>query len=194
VDPAPPDPDPTAAADRLYERVLVVRAQAGDPAAFAELTRRYHPRLRYFLRKLAARPDAADDLLQDVWFDAYRGLPRLAEPGAFAPWLYRIARARVGRSLRGRRPAPDPLPDPAPAGPADDPAFGPDEVEQVHAALDRLTPAHREVLVLRFVEDMSYEDIARATGCTPGTVRSRLHYAKRALRGVIEGENGHDRT
>jgi RNA polymerase sigma-70 factor (ECF subfamily) len=59
-------------------------------------------------------------------------------------------------------------------------------------ALDDLALEHREVLVLRFLEDMTYEDIAAVTGCQVGTVKSRLHYAKRALRRVLERAFIHD--
>jgi RNA polymerase sigma-70 factor (ECF subfamily) len=65
-------------------------------------------------------------------------------------------------------------------------------VEQVHAALDAISLEHREVLVLRYVEDMTYEEIARVVDCQVGTVRSRLYYAKRALRAVLERNNVHD--
>jgi RNA polymerase sigma-70 factor (ECF subfamily) len=68
---------------------------------------------------------------------------------------------------------------------ADD--FSAEDAEHVHTALGLIAPEHREVLLLRFVEEMSYEDIARVTGCQLGTVRSRIHYAKRALRRVMEG-------
>src|SRR5436305_674956 len=88
----------TDAADRLYERLLVLRCQAGDDAAFAELVGRYGPRLAYYLRKMLG-PDA-DDALQEVWLDVVRGVGRLADPGAFPAWLYPVARARV---LRVRR-------------------------------------------------------------------------------------------
>src|SRR2546423_8731433 len=93
----------TDLADRLYERVLVLRCQAGDEAAFAELVQRYHPRLHYYVRKLLGDLKSVDDVLQDVWFDVFRSLPRLVEPGALARWLYRIARDRAFRLLRTRR-------------------------------------------------------------------------------------------
>lgn len=73
------------------------------------------------------------------------------------------------------------------AGESEEYDFSAEDAERVHAALGRLVPAHREVLLLRFFEGMNYEDIARVTGCRLGTVRSRIHYAKRALRGVMEG-------
>src|SRR3954447_13053830 len=92
-------------ADRLYERVLVLRCQAGDDAALAELVERYQPRLRYYLRKMLAGAPGAEDAAQDVWYDVVRAVPRLANPGAFRAWLYRIARDRAWRALR-RRPPP----------------------------------------------------------------------------------------
>ena len=64
--------------------------------------------------------------------------------------------------------------------------FSPEDGQRIHAALDELALEHREVLLLRFLEDMAYEDIAAVTGCQMGTVKSRLYYAKRALRGMLE--------
>jgi RNA polymerase sigma-70 factor, ECF subfamily len=183
----------TGGADRLYERLLVLRCQARDEGAFAELVGRYGPRLRYYVRKLVGEVSSAEDVLQDVWLDVWRGLPRLAEPGALTAWLYRVARDRAFRCLRGRRPAARPLGEGHLAnGEADEEAFGPEDAALVHTALDELPAVHREVLVLRFLEEMAYEDIARVLGCPLGTVRSRIHYAKRALRRALErtGEHG----
>jgi RNA polymerase sigma-70 factor (ECF subfamily) len=70
--------------------------------------------------------------------------------------------------------------------------FSAEDAARVHRALDELEPEHREALVLRFLEEMSYEDMARVTGCPLGTVRSRLHYAKRALRRALERINLHE--
>jgi RNA polymerase sigma-70 factor (ECF subfamily) len=181
-------------AEQLYERVLVLRCQAGDPAAFEELVGRYGPRLRYYLRKLLGGPDGAEDALQEVWCDAFRGLPRLLDPRALPAWLYRLARDRAFRQLRRRRPGFVSLPEaglPDPAG--DDGDFSAEDAARVHAALDRLAPEHREVLLLRFLEEMPYEDIARVAGCPVGTVRSRLHYAKHALRQILEKEGDGER-
>jgi RNA polymerase sigma-70 factor (ECF subfamily) len=183
----------TDIAERVYRSVLVVRCQAGDRAAFEELVELYQPRLRYFLAGMAGDNHAADDLLQDVWLDVYRGVARLADPGAFPAWLYRIARRRALGALRKRRQPPSSLEGIDLAGEgADDDDFSAEDAERVHAALGRLAPEHREVLLLRFVEGMAYEDIARVTGCRLGTVRSRIHYAKRALRRVMEGAPQHE--
>jgi RNA polymerase sigma-70 factor (ECF subfamily) len=183
----------TDPADRLFERVLVLRCQAGDEAAFTELVERYHARLRYYVRKMLGRDHRSEDVLQDVWFDVFRGVARLADPGAFPAWVYRITRVRVARILRRDRPPVQSLEvDNLSAAPEDEEDFTEEDAERIHAALDRLSPEHREVLVLRFLEDLSYEDIARVTGEQLGTVRSRLHYAKRALRGLLERMNLHD--
>jgi RNA polymerase sigma-70 factor (ECF subfamily) len=180
-------------ADRIYERVLVLRCQSRDEAAFAELVERYQPRLRYYLRKLLGDLQNAEDALQDVWLDVFRSVSRLAEAGAFRAWLYRIARDRAFRQLRQRRPPYQPLEDvDLIDGQTEEAPYTLEDVERIHAALDALSPEHREGLVLRYVEDMNYEEIARVVGCQVGTVRSRLHYAKHALRGVLERMNVHD--
>jgi RNA polymerase sigma-70 factor (ECF subfamily) len=174
--------------DGLYERVLVLRCQTGDEAAFAELVGRYAGRLRGFVgRLLPADVGAVEDVLQDVWVDVVRGVGRLAEPGAFTAWVFRIARDRAYLVLRKRRRPVLSLADPGevPDG-AEDAGLDAEEREAVRAGLDALPPGHREVLALRFVEDLSYDQIAVVVGCPVGTVRSRLHHAKRALRAVLE--------
>jgi len=177
----------TDSADRLAERVLVLRCQAGDGAAFEQLVVRFSPRLRYFLRRILGAADRIDDVLQDVWLQVFRGLPGLADAGAFRTWVYRIARDRAYREFRRRSP-PVQLREDAdlalePDGRDEFPA---ESIEQVHVALERLIREHREVLVLRFLEGMSYEEIARVTGCPVGTVRSRIHYAKLALHSALK--------
>jgi RNA polymerase sigma-70 factor, ECF subfamily len=183
----------TDTTDRLYERVLVLRCQSGDERAFAELVERYQPRLRYFLRKMLWDIHGAEDALQDVWLSVFRAVSRLADAGAFRAWLYRLARDRALGELRKRRLRYEPLEavEVMDAG-AEDASFTADDVKRIHAALDELTTDHREVLLLRYVEDMTYEEIAQFVGCEVGTVRSRLHYAKNALRDVLERTNVHD--
>jgi RNA polymerase sigma-70 factor, ECF subfamily len=183
----------TDAADRLYETVLVLRCQSGDEAAFAELVERYQARLRYYLRKMLREVHGAEDALQDVWLDVFRGVSRLADAGAFRAWLYRIARDRAFRQLRKRRPPYQPLEEVEVTDKgAEEEHFTAEDVERIHSAFDELAAEHREVLVFRYVETMTYEEIARIVGCQVGTVRSRLHYAKRALRSVLERTNLYD--
>jgi RNA polymerase sigma-70 factor (ECF subfamily) len=184
----------TDQAEQIYERLLVVRASAGDEAAFAELVERYSPRLRYFLQKLLASADAADDALQDVWLDVFRSLPRLADPQALAAWLYRIARdrafGRLRKSGRAEQLANEGSVVDETAAKEDE--FSPEDAKRIHAALDTLPPEQREVLVLRFLEEMSYDQIARIVGCQLGTVRSRIFYGKRALRSALDTQGRRD--
>lgn len=179
------------AAAQLYERLLLWRS-AGDIAAFEEVVAAYSPRLRYYLRKLLDDPAAAEDALQDVWFAAFRNLRRLRAPEAFTAWIYRIARDRAFRELR-RRGRPPRFADlsaaaDAPAQASDDGDFSAEDAERVHRGLNSLAPEHRDALTLRFLENMTYEQIAAIVAKPIGTVRSRIHYAKRALRAWIEGD------
>lgn len=174
-------------AGQVYERLLVLRCQGGDESALRELIERYSPGLRLFLAKTCDRRSSADDLLQETWFDVYRKINRLENPEAFVAWLYRIARDKAFREMR-RRPMPSLVPDEhSPeqvAEPEED--FTAEEAEQVRLALDELPVDQREMLILRFVESMSYQQIAEVIGCPLGTVRSRLFYAKQALRAKLE--------
>jgi len=177
--------------DRLYDRLLVLRCQTADPAAFEELVRRYQPALRRFLRRMLDDEHASEDVLQDVWFDVFREVGRLQSLDAFAGWLWRITRNRAYAVLRRRGTAVESamqtLNGVDIAAHVEDPALDAAEQKQLlDASLTRLTHEQREVLLLRYVEQLSYEEIASAVGCELGTVRSRLHYAKAALRTLME--------
>ncbi len=170
---------------RVYERILILRCQAGDELALAELIALYSPRLRLFLGKLTGKRESADDLLQETWFDAYRHLDRLKEPDAFTVWLYRIARDRAYRSMRRKPLRVESLEvDPVDDGEPDLPLSW-EQATQVRTAINQLPLEQREVLALRFIDDMSYEQIAGVIGRPLGTVRSRIHYAKLALRAIL---------
>jgi RNA polymerase sigma-70 factor (ECF subfamily) len=178
--------------DRIYERLLVLRCQTGDEAAFAELVERYQPRLRGFLRTMLADSHAAEDAVQDVWLDVFRSVGKLNDTGAFAAWLFRIARDRAYRILRRKGVVTHAIEGVDVAANADD-EIELDQRQLVQSSIDRLPHEQREVLLLRFIEQMSYEQIALAVGCELGTVRSRLHYAKRALREIVERNGEHER-
>jgi RNA polymerase sigma-70 factor, ECF subfamily len=176
-------------AERLYERLLVLRCQTGDEAAYRELVERFGPRLRYFLRKLVGRDDRADDIAQEVWVAVLRQLPKLREAGAFTAWLYRIAHnnAMLDARRNGRLPATTHEVDQI-AGDEEE-SFSRDDAAHIHAALDELEPPQREVMVLRFLEDLSYDEISVVVGCPVGTVRSRIHYAKAQLRRILDDKD-----
>jgi RNA polymerase sigma-70 factor (ECF subfamily) len=176
----------TDATERLHEQLLVLRCQVGDEDAFEELVARYHPRLRYYLRRVLPRADHVDDVLQEVWLAVFRALPRLADPAALAAWLYRIARDKA--SLQWRKRPPECLLEVSDLveEPSQNNEFRREDAQEIHASLNQLTPEEREILVLRFLEDMTYDEIAKVIGCPVGTVRSRLYYAKSALHQTIE--------
>ena len=181
-------------ADRLYERVLVLRCQTGDGEALGELIERFRVRLRYYVQALLGKERRGDleDVLQEVWLEVHRSIASLDDPGALAAWLYRVARNRTVRHLRKRITPTRTIEDVQEDGEIDRGGeFSPEDAEMIHLALDVLSPEQREILVLRFLEEMSYEGIATVTGCPVGTVRSRIHYAKLALRRVLETKD-HD--
>jgi RNA polymerase sigma-70 factor (ECF subfamily) len=160
----------------------VARCQTGDEAAQAELVRRYHARLVYFVRRLLGDDCQIDDVLQDVWLAVFGRLRCLRSPAAFRVWLYRVARNQIYTALRRRHQWAD-LPDDDLAAPTDgEPVFTREQAGLIHVCLGRLKPVHREVLVLRLLEGMTYEQIAEVIRCPVGTVRSRIHHAKWVLR------------
>jgi len=178
------------AAAELYERLLILRCQAGDDAALGELIAGYSPGLRFFLAKMIGSPEGADDLIQETWIDVYRKINRLKNAGAFAAWLYRIARDKAHRELRRRPPTSMAVDEQiAESISAEEERFTAEEAQSVREALDELPLELREVLLLRFVQTMSYDQIAEVIARPLGTVRSRIHYAKRALRENLESIN-----
>lgn len=184
---------PSSDDEHVAEQLMVLRAQLGSRAAFSRLAARYDARLLFYLRRLLgpAREADAEDLRQEIWLIVLRKLRSLDEPAAFRTWLYRVARHRAISFLRRQRAelpldalgaSAEPI---APDVDEAEPGFTADEAHAVYLALDRLSPTHREVLTLRFLGDLSYEQVANVLGCRVGTVRSRIHYAKAALRAAI---------
>ena len=181
--------------DDLRVHLQVLRCQAGDERAFAELFARFAERTLRYLRGLVG--DAAEDVHQEVWLAVYRGVAALADPRAFRTWLYRTTRHRAVDHLRRRKRERELVADVAAevaerdeaVDPGDDDplaALTPLDASEIAAALAALPAAQREVLVLRYQDGLSYAEIATVVGCSVGTVRSRLHHAKRRLHDVME--------
>ena len=171
--------------------VLVVRSQLGDEAAFEELLRRHGPRLLLFTqRMMQSSPESVPDVVQEIWIAIYRALPRLLDVSKFRPWAFRIARDRIYREYR-RRQCPVQSVDEAQLAEAAEPVEVDSaiDLEAVHRCLELISREHREALVLRFFEAMSYEEIAAITGSSGGTARSRIHYAKAALKQAWKGQS-----
>lgn len=173
---------------QLEERLIVVLSANGDGKAFRQLVDWYDQRLLYFVRRILGETEGALDVLQAVWLIVHRKLHTLAAPEAFRVWLYRIAHDQAIDELRRKTRRPLLLDNATIVAvqDTDEADLVLENAELIHAALLRLSFDHRRVLTLRFLEDMTTQEIADVTGCTLGTVKSRLHYAKLALRQTVE--------
>lgn len=180
----------------MEEKDLICRAARGDAEAFRQLVEAYQtPAYR-----LAARmcgPDSAEDVTQEAFLAAWRALPEFRGACRFSTWLYRLVSNAAIDCLRREKKHRD-------TGDVDDlelPDGGPSPQEQaersdtrdaVRRALDRLSPEHRQVLLLRFMQELDYGEIARALNVSEGTVKSRINRAKSKLREVLAAGNFFD--
>lgn len=176
--------------EKQLERI-VQRCRSDERAAFEELFEMYQPRLKYFVRRLDIGGSNIDDILQDIWLSVYKKIHKLKDARSFGVWLYRIARNKVYDGFRRKdRFIRLPEEDEVPVSGSDEPVFDANDAEKLHRALSKLKPYHREVLTLCFIEQMPYQSIADVVGCSIGTVRSRIFYAKQSLRKEMERQNG----
>jgi RNA polymerase sigma-70 factor, ECF subfamily len=179
-------------ARRARDAWIACRCQLGEPEAFETLVSEMQRPLFYYVVKLLGNDDAALDVLQEIWVKAFRGIHALRVPEALRAWLYRVARGTALNRVRhdaARFDAEEPLGDAQDAAfdeAGKEPGVGPDQAFEVHEALDRLDRRHREVLVLLFLEGLSVDEIATVVGIPPGTVKSRVYHAKKALRALLE--------
>jgi RNA polymerase sigma-70 factor (ECF subfamily) len=173
---------------KYQEEMWVLRAQQRDPDAFRRLVDAYEKRLLYFIRRYANNSEDALDVLQDVWLIAFQRLPALRSPAAFRVWLYQIAHDRSVSLVRGQRRdarVVEAFSDGQDADP-EEAKLAFDDAELVHRLLGMLSLDHQEVLTLYFLEELPVEEIADILRCPAGTVKSRLHYAKKTLRSRME--------
>ena len=174
--------------NRILEQVLILRCQMGDMDALAVLIGQYERPLRYFIIRLLGDNEMSEDIFQDTWLTVIRRIYALTDSEAFSTWLYRIARNKVYQQLR-RKKLLSKIEENARVPnetESENEAFSLEDVTKVHRCLKELRHEHREVLMLRFLEQMSYQQIAQVVNCNLGTVRSRIYYAKLALRKEME--------
>jgi len=172
--------------DQLIEQVLILRCQIGDKDAFAELIERYQAPLRYFINRLSESTEMAEDIFQETWLTVIRRIHSLKKIDAFPIWLYRIARNMVYQQLRRKRKLSKLNENIAVPNDTENDVFSPEDAAKVHRCLEKLRPEYKEVLMLRFLEQMSYQQMAQVLDCSLGTVKSRIYYAKLALKKEME--------
>lgn len=173
---------------RTLDEWIALRCRAGEPKAFEDLVVLMERPLRYYATKLTGNAETALDVVQTVWMKVFRGIRSLKDPGSLRPWLYRITHGLAVDHIRLEI-SRDQAEEAHAAGPeeTDDASFTTDDIAAIHEALNDLEPKHREVLVLFFLEDFSLAEIATVVGCAEGTVKSRMHYAKKRRKEILEG-------
>jgi RNA polymerase sigma-70 factor (ECF subfamily) len=171
------------------DRDLVEQAQAGDQTAFMALVRSRGDQLFSIAQRILRDIDRAEDALQDALVIAWRDLPGLRDPDRFDAWVHRVlTNVCIAQATRERRRAANlrVLPVDGPAA-ADD-LHGVIDRDQLDRGFRRLTPEERAILVLHHYVGYAPSEIAELLGSPPGTIRSRLHHAHRAMRAALDAE------
>ena len=172
--------------ERHLDEYLVSLSQAGSSDAFEGLARRWTPRLlRYATRVLGGSDDASEtarDVVQETWVGAIRGLRTLRDPAHFPAWIYGIATRKCADVIRAHKRRRE-FDDRAAVDASREQAYvEPEQEIDLAAAIQALPPMHRAVVHLYYREDFRVDEIASVLGVPVGTVKSRLHHARDALR------------
>jgi RNA polymerase sigma-70 factor (ECF subfamily) len=173
------------------ETLPVAAARAGDSDAWAALFRRYQLPLYVYVVELVHNEQTALDIVQETFVNATRYLRSLRDDAKFGSWLFSIAHQKCQQHWR--KPRRDEVPpdehelelgidDTAPF----DLLIRREQEEEFMSLLNKLSEAHRSVVLLHFLEELPLDEIAEVTGVSVGTVKSRLHYAKKELRKLME--------
>lgn len=180
----------------LADRELVRRAQSGDKVAYDDLVQRYQERIYATIYHMTSNHEDASDLAQDVFVRAWTALRSFKGDSSFYTWIYRIAVNRTINFLKQRRNRSTHLSlNDLEVGTENDPEMvelvshrtprrdaALSELQQrLNSALQKLSEEHRTVVTLHDVQGLAHEEIARILKCNPGTVRSRLFYARQQL-------------
>jgi RNA polymerase sigma-70 factor (ECF subfamily) len=182
----------------LDDTQLMVAVQQGNTMAFRALVERYKKKAYYTALKLVGDPDDAYDLSQEAFIRVYNARRRYDRAHPFYAWFYTIIRNLARNYLRKRsvrleyatrikrirKRSLDFSDSPECIAEADE------AKKAVWAAIEKLSYDHREIIILRHFEDMSYEEIAKLLGIAVGSVMSRLYYARRKLRDLLGEEYG----
>ncbi|MFZ2146713.1 MAG: sigma-70 family RNA polymerase sigma factor [Sedimentisphaerales bacterium] len=181
------------------ETIAMRRCRRGSPEAFEVFVNRYMKNAYFIALGLVGNSEDAMDLSQEAFIRAYRNIKHLKPDRMFFPWFYQILKNLCISHLRKRRyrqaGSLDAENCPEPSATTD--YFSPEVVagrnelkDKVWQAIGKLDDKHREVIILRHFQNMSYEQIAEALFCNKGTVTSRLYYARKRLEELLSTEKG----
>lgn len=183
--------------DISQEPQWIEAAQKGDQDAFEQLIRLYERKVFALTQRMCGNPEDAAEAAQEAFLSAWQGLPFFRQESSFSTWLYRLASnacvdllRREGRRRNASGPSLDDedvhldLPDSSVPGPQE----ALEQVElraQIEAGLQALTPEHRQVLILREMHQLSYDEIAATLDLDIGTVKSRINRGRKQLRNFL---------
>ena len=174
--------------ERSSDAPIVARVLRGDVEAYAELVGRYRDRYARFAMHMLGNREDAEEALQDAFIRAYRSVARCEDPERFGAWLFRILvnRCRTLGARRGRRARTFVVDEAALLDAAEDhPAERSAWREEISRALQRLRPDQREAFLLKYVEEMGYDDMSRLTGVGVSALKMRVMRACDRLRELL---------
>jgi RNA polymerase sigma-70 factor (ECF subfamily) len=170
----------------IVERQLVIRAQSGDLDAFDQLAQSVLDRLYAVAYRILRNGPSAEDATQQAMVQIWRHLPRLRDPDRFEAWAYRLlVNASYAEHRRRRRESP---PDWYAGESPGDPFSSIADRDELERGFTRLSAEQRAVLVLQHYLDLSHNEMAEVLAVPVGTVRSRLHGARNAMRAALEAD------
>lgn len=178
----------------VEDAALVRRARSGDAQAFAVLYDRYFERVYRYVWYRVRDEQETEDITSEVFFRTLRAMPRYEPRQPFLAWVYRIARNAVIDRARAQRPRlsfEDALAHPGVDRVVDPDAeiLATDRRARLRSAIAKLTPEQQEVVVLRFIEGLSTDEVGQVMGKRAGTVRGLQFRALQSLRKYITAED-----
>jgi RNA polymerase sigma-70 factor (ECF subfamily) len=190
---------PSTDTNQPDDRALVASASQGDVAAYDQLVRRYQTRIYSLAYNMTSSKEDAEDMVQDVFVKAFSSLKSFRGTSSFYTWIYRIAINRTINFLKRRKKRQALSLNDVDEGVERDPSYvelsareSPvrdaslsELQEKLNKALLTLSEKHRTVVVLHDIQGLPHDEIALMTGCSEGTVRSRLFYARQQLQGEL---------
>ncbi len=172
----------------LKLNLLVLRAQAGDELAFKDLYQRFCEGSLRFLQSIV-KGEEAEDLNQEVWISVYQRIASLSNAAGFKIWLFQITRNKAldnYRNSKRMKEFHDMLKlEAEEISEYEESDFQMQNNDLLQEALLKISPIRREAIVLNYFEGMDYQEISLIMGCSVGTVRSRIHHAKKKIKEIL---------